>query len=146
MTCPRTGCWSWMNKWRKFEPKKGAPPPNARQRVLAEWRGMDLYPLEKALKPAARSSAVVMPQVLARLNLDLRRSETEILKAWNHLLDPNITAHARPTGWRRGTLFVTVDNSVWLHEIVRYRQREILNRLQNCFGRDLIDRISFRVG
>jgi predicted nucleic acid-binding Zn ribbon protein len=114
--------------------------------VLAEWRGIDLDPLEKAFKPVAKSSADLMPQVLSRLNLDLRRSETEILKAWNHLVDPNITAHARPTGWRRGTLFVSVDNSVWLSEIVRYRQREILNRLQYCFGRDLITRISFRIG
>jgi hypothetical protein len=33
-----------------------------------------------------------------------------------------------------------------LSEIVRYRRREILDRLQNCFGPDLIRKISFRVG
>jgi predicted nucleic acid-binding Zn ribbon protein len=59
--------------------------------------------------------------------------------------DPNIVAHAQPTGLRKGTLFVTVDSSVWLSEIVRYRRKEILERLQHSFGRDLIARISFRV-
>ena len=87
-----------------------------------------------------------MPRVLAGLRIDSRQAETEILKVWTHQIDPNITAHARPTGLRKGTLFVTVDSSVWLDEIVRYRRREILERLQNSFGRDLIARISFRTG
>ena len=87
-----------------------------------------------------------MPRVLAGLRIDSRQAETEILKVWNHQLDPNIVAHAQPTGIRKGTLFVTVDSSVWLDEIVRYRRREILERLPNSFGRDLITRISFRTG
>ncbi len=87
-----------------------------------------------------------MPKVLASLGLDRRRAEAEVAKVWNHLLDPQIVAHAQPTGLRKGTLFVTVDSSVWLSEIVRYRRKEILDRLQHSFGRDLITRISFRVG
>jgi hypothetical protein len=39
-----------------------------------------------------------------------------------------------------------VDNSAWLNEIVRYRRREILSRLQTAFGPDLIQKISFRLG
>ena len=87
-----------------------------------------------------------MPTILGELRIDRRQSETEIVKVWNHLIDPNIVAHAQPTGLNKGTLFVTVDSSAWLDEIVRYRRREILDRLQHSFGRDLIARISFRVG
>ncbi len=87
-----------------------------------------------------------MPKVLAGLGLERRCAETEILKVWNQSLDPNIVAHAQPTGLRKGTLFVSVDSSVWLNEIVRYRRREVLERLQNSFGKDRIARISFRVG
>jgi predicted nucleic acid-binding Zn ribbon protein len=78
--------------------------------------------------------------------MDQRRSEAEILRVWNHLLDPSVTAHAQPTGLRNGTLFVTVDSSAWLTEIVRYRRLEILDRLRHAFGGDLICRISFRTG
>jgi predicted nucleic acid-binding Zn ribbon protein len=85
-------------------------------------------------------------KALQGMGLDRRRSEAEIAQVWNHLLDPTITAHAQPTGIRRGTLFVTVDSSVWLDEIVRYRYREILERLQHSFGEDLVARISFRAG
>jgi predicted nucleic acid-binding Zn ribbon protein len=62
------------------------------------------------------------------------------------LLDPNIVAHAQPAGIRKGTLFVIVDSSTWLSEIVRYRRKEILDRLQHAFGREMVQRISFRVG
>ena len=114
--------------------------------MLAQWRGADLAPLERAQSSRARSAGVVLPRVLSDLRLDRRRSEAEVAKVWNSLIDPNIVAHAQPTGLRKGTLFVAVDSSVWLSEIVRYRRKEILDRLQYSFGRDLIARISFRVG
>jgi hypothetical protein len=105
-----------------------------------------MEPLEKARAATAKKVESLMPKVLAGLGLDRRRTETEILKVWNNLMDPNVTAHAQPTGIFKGTLFVTVDSSVWLNEIVRYRRKEILDRLQHSFGRDYVSRISFRVG
>jgi hypothetical protein len=36
--------------------------------------------------------------------------------------------------------------TVWHSRIVHYRRKEILNRLQPSFGREMITRISFRVG
>lgn len=130
--------------FRNFRPSQ--PAPSARQKVLAQWRGVDWSAEEKARRSSAQSSGEIMPKVLKGLGLDRRLAETEILKVWHHQLDPNITAHARPTGLRNGTLFVTVDSNVWLDEIVRYRRQEILERLQNSFGRDLVARISFRCG
>jgi len=125
------------------------PPPrktSSRQRVLAQWRGVDLAPLEAAQVGRARRVGDVLPQVTRDLHMDQRRAEAEIFKVWNSLIDPNIVTHAQPAGIRNGTLFVNVDNSVWLSEIVRYRRREVLDRLQHSFGRNLIQRISFRVG
>jgi len=119
-------------------------PEQARRAILAQWRGVDLEPLERAQTDAARPLKTVLPKVLAELGLEQRQTEAEVFKAWTHLVDPQVTAHARPTGLRRGTLFVAVDSSVWLAEIVGYRRREILERLQHSFGRELIQRISWR--
>ena len=127
-------------------PPLGPPKLNPRQRALAQWRGLDLSPLEKVHGKGAKPVRTVMATVLTDLRIERRQAETEILKVWNHLIDPNITAHAQPTGLHNGTLFVKVDSSVWLSEIVRYRRREILERLQHSFGRDLIARISYRIG
>jgi predicted nucleic acid-binding Zn ribbon protein len=126
--------------------KLGPPKSDARQRVLAQWRGVDLAPIEKARTLRVKTAADALPGVMKELRLDRRRSEAEVLKVWNNLIDPTLVAHAQPTGLHKGTLFVTVDSSVWLNEIVRYRRKEILDRLQHSFGRELIVKISFRVG
>ena len=131
-------------------PKRSRPrgplPSSARQRVLTQWRGVDLNPLEVARAVRARQVGDLLPDVMAGFRIEQRRGEIEIVKVWNHLIDPNIAAHAQPVGLNKGTLFVNVDTSVWLSEIVRYRRKEILDRLQHSFGREVIQRISFRLG
>lgn len=118
----------------------------ARERVLAAWRGVDVTAVESMAKNNAQPLAALLPEVMSGLGLDRRRGEAEVVKVWNHLMDPQVSAHAQPAGLNKGTLFVTVDSSVWLDEIVRYRRREILDRLQHSFGRELVKKISFRVG
>lgn len=118
----------------------------ARQNILAQWRGVDLTSIEAALLSTAKPASKLMPKVLAGIGLDQRRIEAEVARVWNNLIDPSIVAHAQPTRLHKGTLFVNVDSSVWLSEIVRYRRHEILNRLQASFGKEMIARISFRAG
>jgi predicted nucleic acid-binding Zn ribbon protein len=129
---------------RRRSATKGAEA--ARRRVLAQWRGVDLTAEEQARATRARSADHLVTKVLGELRLDRRRCEAEILKVWKNLLAPDIVAHSQPTGLRNGTLFVSVDSSVWLSEIVRYRRKEILERLQHSFGREMITKISFQVG
>jgi predicted nucleic acid-binding Zn ribbon protein len=127
-------------------PPLGPGKVTPRQRVVAQWRGVDLAPVERAQALRARAVSAVLPRVLSEMRIDRRRAEAEVVKVWNDLLDSTIVAHAQPTGLHKGTLFVAVDSSVWLSEIVRYRRKEILDRLQHSFGRDMIRKISFRLG
>jgi len=135
-----------MNIQRKNRSRSASIRVEPRQAILAQWRGIDLTGAEKAAALSAQALKTIMPKVLIGLGLERRCAETEIIKVWNNLIDPTVVAHAQPTGLHKGTLFVTVDSSVWLSEIVRYRRREILDRLQHSFGKDLVTRISFRVG
>lgn len=130
----------------KKQPPLGPPRRTPREKTLAAWHGYDLAAVEKERPSTARSAGQLVPEALKTLRLDRRRLEAELACAWDALVDPNIALHARPTGLRNGTLFVTVDSSVWLSEIARYRTEEILNQLQNCFGAELVKRISFRLG
>ncbi len=127
-------------------PKKGFPKANSRDGALAEWRRVDVREAEGATKNNARTLAELLPKVVANIGLDKKRADLEILKVWNHVIDPRISAHAQPVNVFKGTLFVNVDNSAWLDEIVRYRRREILTQLQTAFGPDVIKKISFRIG
>ncbi|MDR3457312.1 MAG: DUF721 domain-containing protein [Verrucomicrobiae bacterium] len=117
-----------------------------RANVLAAWRGVDTAPLEVARANAAKSVGEVLPGLLKELRMDARQGEAELVKVWNSQIDPVITAHAQPANLHNGTLFVNVDNSAWLAEIVRYRRKEIIERLQNSFGKSVVKKISFRIG
>lgn len=126
--------------------RNGPPRATNRQRVLAQWRGMDTTSTEIAQASRSRKAGDVMPNLMKDLRIDSRQAEAEVVKVWNQAIDPAIVAHAQPTGLRKGTLFVQVDSSAWLSEIVRYKRKEILDRLQHSFGATLIQKISFRVG
>jgi predicted nucleic acid-binding Zn ribbon protein len=117
-----------------------------KQAVISAWRRIDLTHEERSRADNTKAAAQVMPSVLQRIGLERKRSDLEVLKVWDHLIDPVVVAHARPVGLVKGTLFVNVDSNAWLNEIVRYRRQEILRRLKHSFGPDLIQRISFRVG
>jgi hypothetical protein len=117
-----------------------------KESTLAAWRGINLREQEKALKNNARAVSDLIPDVLKGLGLDRKRTELEIVKVWTHLMDPLVVAHAQPAGIFKGTLFINVDSNTWLSELVRYRRREILQRLQYSFGAEMIQRLSFRVG
>ena len=127
-------------------PPLGPPRRSPRVRALAAWRGVDVSAQQAELAQRASAVGALLPGVLAKFRIEHRRADAQIVKVWNDLLDPNLVAHAQPSGLHKGTLFVTVDSNVWLAEIVRYRRKEILDRLQHSFGRELIQRISFRVG
>jgi hypothetical protein len=116
------------------------------QKILATWRRVDLAEKEKAAQPSSKSVANLMPGVLKGIGLERKQADLEILRVWNHLMDPVIVEHAKPVGLAKGTLFIAVDSNAWLNELVRYRRREILQRLQHSFGPDLIQRLSFRAG
>ena len=131
--------------------KSWAMPPKkntaaARAKVLAQWRRVDYGPLEAVRTTPARHARDVLPGLLKELRLDARQADAEIVKVWNSLIDPAVTAHAQPANLHKGTLFVNVDNSAWLSEIVRYRRREILERLQTSYGKTAIQKISLRIG
>lgn len=127
-------------------PPKPKPSAYARAKVLAQWRGVDYAPLEVARITPARRPDAILPALMKELRLDARQAEAEIVKVWNSLIDPVVTAHAQPANLHKGTLFVNVDSSAWLNEIVRYRRKEILDRLQHSFGKSTVQKISFRIG
>lgn len=118
----------------------------SRATALTEWRGIDLRPLEAERRKADRPVSDILGGVLKRLRIDQRQSESHVVAVWKQVIDPVVAAHARPVSLAKGTLFVSVDSSPWLAEIVRYRSREILERLQLAVGKDVVQRVSYRIG
>ena len=87
----------------KQRPRPRGPQSSAKQRVLAHNGGVDVTPLEVAQKVSARTVGDLIPKVLTGFRIEQKRGEIEIVKVWNDLIDPNIVAHAQPTGLNKGT-------------------------------------------
>ena len=116
----------------------------ARNQALSQWRRMDLPDLEKGWNLKVKPVEDLVSGVMKDLRIEARRNEAELVNIWNSLLDPNVTKHAQPVKLHKGTLFVDVTNSAWMDEIVRWCRKEILRTLQSAFGKDTVQRISFR--
>ncbi len=127
-------------------PPRGPGKTSAKARVLAQWRGVDLTSEEKARALPAQNVSDMLPKLIKGLKLDSQRDFAEVIKVWNSAVNPTITAHAQPQNLHNGTLFVNVDHSAWLSEIVRYEQKKILELLQNSFGKSVIKKISYKIG
>jgi hypothetical protein len=71
-------------------------------KVLREWRRANTEEQEKLAQFKPNQTSDLVNKALKTLRLDQRTSESQILKAWNHLIDPTLTAHAQPVGIRKG--------------------------------------------
>ena len=86
----------------KYIPPLGPGKISARRRVLAQWRGVDLAPLEMAQAARARSAGDVLSRVMSDLHMDNRRAEVEVvaLPEGRPVLDQLGLAHGHLRGWQ----------------------------------------------
>jgi predicted nucleic acid-binding Zn ribbon protein len=59
---------------------------------------------------------------------------------WSDVVGDEIATHARASRFVDGTLYVEVDNSVWLQEL-SFLRRELAGRLNAQLGRDVIQSV-----
>ena len=64
---------------------------------------------------------------------------------WEAVVGKAVAAHTRPGRIANGDLTVYVDSSVWLSELQRYAQRELLANLQKACGAGAIRRVRLQL-
>lgn len=74
----------------------------------------------------------ILPGVLDCLGLGKIVEESRLRKEWAGIVGAHIAARSRPGEIRGGTLFVMVENSVWMQEM-RFHQKQIINRIRESF-------------
>lgn len=68
-----------------------------------------------------------------------------LIEKWGEAVGKGVAAHSRPGRLSNRELTVFVDSSVWLSELQRYAQRELLANLQKAFGRDTIQKVRLQL-
>jgi predicted nucleic acid-binding Zn ribbon protein len=67
----------------------------------------------------------------------------EVFRRWPEVAGP-LAEHATPVSVRDGVLVVAVNHAAWATE-VRYRQHEVLDRLDERVGAGRVNRIDVRI-
>jgi hypothetical protein len=87
----------------------------------------------------------LMERTLARLGLDRRLDDYRVWQAWDEVVGRTISRNAQPVRLDGDRLVVTVRSSTWLQELTLL-QGELLNRLNESMGREVVTELYFVVG
>ncbi len=68
-----------------------------------------------------------------------------LVEKWEAAMGKAVAAHTRAGRLMNGELTVFVDSSVWLSELQRYAQREMLANLQKAFGAETIHKVRLQL-
>jgi predicted nucleic acid-binding Zn ribbon protein len=117
--------------------------PSLRAKIVAEWRGL---PEKNLVRHRWDAPADVLPKLMQRLGLKERLHETEILEAWGKIVGEFISAHSSPVALREGVLYVRVLQPALHYELEQVAKVDILRKLKQRFGGQVIRDVRFRVG
>ncbi len=114
-----------------------------RNKVYSEWRGLP----EKSVPPE-RGKAIVdaMEEVMARLGLQDRLHQAQILGVWKELVGDFLASHSSPSRLRDGVLYVQVLQPSVHFELDRHWKRQVLTLLKERFGSKMVRDVRFSVG
>lgn len=89
--------------------------------------------------------SALLEKTLARFGLDRRLDDYRIWQAWDEVVGRTISRNAQPVRLDGDRLVVTVRSSTWLQELTLL-QGELLSRLNEWMGREVVTELYFVVG
>ena len=87
----------------------------------------------------------ILESVFQRRKLDSRLKGCQVFDIWEEAVGTRIARHSQPRGFRDHTLWVTVDNSIWMHQLT-FLEGQIKEKLNQMMGSPLVEKIRFQIG
>lgn len=95
--------------------------------------------------PDAIALGEVLKNVLKPNRSDGNFDLTQIWNVWDRAVGPVIAENARPTGFKGKILLVYANSSPWVHQL-QFLKEDIIQKLNNEVGEELVTDITFKVG
>ncbi|MBU8922807.1 MAG: DUF721 domain-containing protein [Bacteroidales bacterium] len=77
-------------------------------------------------------ASAILPKVFRAMGLESRIEAVRLRAEWVEVVGETVAARCRPGDVHEGTLFVMVENNVWMQEI-RFHQDRIIRRIRERF-------------
>ena len=87
----------------------------------------------------------ILETLFQRRKLDSRLKGFRVFDIWEEAVGTRIARHSQPRGFRDHTLWVTVDNSIWMHQLT-FLEGQIKEKLNQMMGSPLVEKIRFQIG
>lgn len=81
-----------------------------------------------------------LDRTLRDLGLDKRLKTEQISAWWTQIVGPAVAKIASPGQFRNGTLFIDVNDHLWMQEL-KFQERELVERLNEALGEPLVRRL-----
>lgn len=87
----------------------------------------------------------ILGNVLNKFRMELGFESENISSIWKNIVGEAVYENTRPAGFKGQILLVYVSSSVWMQEL-QYYKKDIISRLNNELGKELVCDIKFKIG
>ena len=96
-------------------------------------------------KPKITALQDILGTVLGDMDMGPKAEYVMIHRIWNSAVGSGIAENTCPVSIRNGILFVTVSNSVWMHQL-HFLKDKILEKVNSELGSSTLGDIRFKIG
>ena len=87
----------------------------------------------------------IIPQVLKSCRRHNDAGISEVWRLWNEAVGEIVAENAQPAAFKGDLLLVHVSSSTWTHHL-RFLKQDIIKKINQALGNDLIREIKFKIG
>jgi hypothetical protein len=99
----------------------------------------------RAVQSKPEIIGAILGKILKKRNIPHTSTDRRLLDLWTEAVGPQIAARTLPEGVKRGTLYVRVSSSVWLHQL-QFLKEEILGKVHELSGKEEIRNLYLSIG
>ena len=101
----------------------------------------------KAKKQKAKFEHIgsILSDVLRTYRKDADVELLQVWQVWDDVVGDAIAQNAQPAAFKGKILIVHVSSSTWVHQL-QFLKKEMIVKLNNAFGKTLIDDLKFKIG
>ncbi|HDL07738.1 MAG TPA: DUF721 domain-containing protein, partial [Desulfobacteraceae bacterium] len=87
----------------------------------------------------------IIEKILNRFNHEPDKELKKVWSVWNDVMEKSIAENARPAAFKGDILLLNVNSSAWMHQLQFFKEN-IIEKLNNSFGKKLVKDIKFKIG
>ncbi len=87
----------------------------------------------------------IIADVLKTYRKDADAELVRVWQVWDDVVGDVIAQNARPAAFKGKILIVHVSSSTWVHQL-QFLKQEMIVKLNNAFGKNLIDDLKLKIG